>query len=620
MLVLVYLATKEQFLIDGPTIEDKVQQAVKEKLGRNTKSESSEFKSWTNSLGNAMSYVMRSPGIPNNAIVAIEYKLKLGKERIDFIVAGISPSGRESMLIIELKQWSEIQFADIEDHVTTFIGKALMQKVHPSYQANSYKSQFLDKYEYVYSTNMEVSACAYLHNLRTGDVINDSRYAHLISETPVFIHGQVSDLQNLIESKIKKGTGLDLMQRVDSSEVRPSKQLADALNPMLLGIEEFVLIESQKTIFERVMLAAKSGSKSKKKVLIIEGGPGTGKSVIAVNALAKISGLRLNCLYVTPNSAPRDVFKWKLRGVMKNHQVDDLLKGSAVFTEIKKNTYDVLLVDEAHRLKLRSQYQKGKNQIAEIINSTSVSVFFIDELQKVTWQDIGEVSTIKSFAEECGAEIQHLELETQFRCNGSNSYIDWLDNALGVRVEPDSFFEPGGFDFKIVDSPKELHEMIKEKNKINNKSRLLAGYCWDWVSKKDRNKTDIKILEFNFEANWNLSKHGGTYIVQQDSVEQIGCIHTSQGLELEYVGVIIGPDLVTSDGQLTTDPLARAKTDQSLKGFKKEFKTNPVSASKKADEIIRNTYRILMTRGMKGCYVYFTDQKTADYFKKLLQA
>jgi len=306
---------------------------------------------------------------------------------------------------------------------------------------------------------------------------------------------------------------------------------------------------------------------------------------------------------------------------MSGVEIKELFSGSAAYAGIKKDSFDVLIVDEAHRLKLRSQYAKGGvNQIREIIQAARTSVFFIDEAQKVTWKDIGEISAIKEFAVAAGAEIEELELTSQFRCGGSDDYMAWLDNALGVRIETDSYFSPGKFDFKIVNSPTELHDLIKEKNKINNKSRVVAGYCWEWVSRNDKNQPDIKFPEFNFEADWNLTAHGGKWIIHEESVKEIGCIHTCQGLELDYVGVIVGPDLAISSGELITDPAARAKSDKSLNGYKKALGIDPIAANEKADEIIRNTYRTLMTRGMKGCYVYFTDQVTANYFKELLPA
>ena len=617
--MLAYLASKEQFLKDAPTIEDIVKVAVKKNL--NISVAQPEYNAWRNSLGNAMSHAMNDPGIPDDAVVAVEYRLNGRKFRIDFIIAGFNRAGKESVLIIELKQWTEVNFSELEDHVKTFVGGGLRDERHPSYQAWSYASHLQQFNEYVYTNALEISACAYLHNCEAPAVVNDVRYADKLAKAPVFIKGQLSDLQSLIKAKISQGTGIEMLRRVDASPIRPSKQLADAVGSMLKGNEEFVLLDEQKTVLEKIVNASTKGMVDKKQVLIIMGGPGTGKSVISINALSLLSGLRMNARYITPNAAPRAVFESKLQETIDGVGLQDLFSGSGSYAGIKKDSFDVLIVDEAHRLKLRGQWTKGGvNQIQEIIQAARTSVFFIDEAQKVTWKDIGEISAIERFAVEAGAEIEHLELTSQFRCGGSDDYMVWLDNALGVRIETDSYFSPGKFDFKIVDSPTELHELVKEKNKINNKSRVVAGYCWEWVSRKDKNKSDIKFPEFSFEADWNLTAHGSKWIIHEESVKEVGCIHTCQGLELDYVGVIIGPDLVVSNGELITDPAARAKSDKSLNGYKKALDIDPISAAEKADEIIRNTYRTLMTRGMKGCYVYFTDEATADYFKRLLPA
>ena len=617
--MLAYLASKEQFLKDAPTIEDIVKVAVKKNL--NISVAQPEYNAWRNSLGNAMSHAMNDPGIPDDAVVAVEYRLNGRKFRIDFIIAGFNRAGKESVLIIELKQWTEVNFSELEDHVKTFVGGGLRDERHPSYQAWSYASHLQQFNEYVYTNALEISACAYLHNCEAPAVVNDVRYADKLAKAPVFIKGQLSDLQSLIKAKISQGTGIEMLRRVDASAIRPSKQLADAVGSMLKGNEEFVLLDEQKTVLEKIVNASTKGMVDKKQVLIIKGGPGTGKSVISINALSRLSGLRMNARYITPNAAPRAVFESKLQETIDGVGLQDLFSGSGSYAGIKKDSFDVLIVDEAHRLKLRGQWTKGGvNQIQEIIQAARTSVFFIDEAQKVTWKDIGEISAIEKFAVEAGAEIEHLELTSQFRCGGSDDYMVWLDNALGVRIETDSYFSPGKFDFKIVDSPTELHELVKEKNKINNKSRVVAGYCWEWVSRKDKNKSDIKFPEFSFEADWNLTAHGSKWIIHEESVKEVGCIHTCQGLELDYVGVIIGPDLVVSNGELITDPAARAKSDKSLNGYKKALDIDPISAAEKADEIIRNTYRTLMTRGMKGCYVYFTDEATADYFKRLLPA
>jgi len=188
---------------------------------------------------------------------------------------------------------------------------------------------------------------------------------------------------------------------------------------------------------------------------------------------------------------------------------------------------------------------------------------------------------------------------------------------LQIKETANENFADLNFDFKIVDSPSELKDIIFEKNKINNKARIVAGYCWDWVSKKNGKIKDIIIPEYNFGMKWNLGTTT-TWAIDKDSVNEIGCIHTSQGLEFDYVGVIVGPDLVINDGKLLVDPSRRAKTDNSLKGYKKLLKENPEQAKEKIRGIIKNTYRTLMTRGMKGCYVYFVDKELAEYFKKLI--
>jgi len=615
--MLAYLANKAQFLDDAHVIEDLVRDAVREGLGIGVSQ--NEYVSWRNSLGNGMSHIIASPEIPDDAGIAIEYQINKMKNRIDFIVSGKNSEGKDSIVIVELKQWTEVDYSELPEHVNTFVGQKKRDVVHPSYQARSYAS-LLEMYnEYVYETPVKVTSCAYLHNCPELTVVNDSRYEEALRNTPVFIKGQKNEIVRLISDSIKSGDGVELLRKIDSSPTRPSLQLSEAVSKMLQGKEAFVLIDEQKTVLETIVKAANDGIEGSKQVIIVRGGPGTGKSVVAINALSRLMGLRLIARYVTPNAAPRAVFEVNLKGSFKGGEIRELFSGSGNFTGIEENDFDLLIVDEAHRLKLRTQYSKGgDNQIREIINASKTSVFFIDEAQKVTWKDIGEVSQIEEFANLMNANVQHLELKSQFRCNGSDGYITWMDESLGVIENADTPFPNSGYDFKIFDNPSILYEAIRSKNEINNKSRMLAGYCWDWVSKRNPDVDDITFPEFGFKAKWNLESRGSAWIIDPRSVDDIGCIHTSQGLELDYVGVIIGPDLKMRDGILVSDPGGRASTDVSLHGYKKEMKENPVSAAAKVDKIIRNTYRTLMSRGMKGCYIYCTDPEVAKYFQNRL--
>lgn len=275
--------------------------------------------------------------------------------------------------------------------------------------------------------------------------------------------------------------------------------------------------------------------------------------------------------------------------------------------------------DEAHRLNGKSGmfHNLGENQMKEIIQSAYCSVFFIDESQRVTMDDIGSVEEIKKWAAQAESEITEMELVSQFRCNGSDGYLAWLDDVLGIRETANYDLEGIDFDFRVCSSPGEVRDLIFEKNRLANRARMLAGYCWEWNKKEQNNSGyhDIKIDDF--EMSWNL-KNGKPFAISDTSVNEIGCIHTAQGLEFDYVGVIIGDDMRFEEGAVITDFTQRARTDQSLKGIKKLFKEDPEAAKKRSDEIIRNTYRTLLTRGMKGCYVYCTDKKLEAYLSSRL--
>jgi DUF2075 family protein len=280
------------------------------------------------------------------------------------------------------------------------------------------------------------------------------------------------------------------------------------------------------------------------------------------------------------------------------------------------------VVDESHRLNEKSGLYSnyGFNQVKELIDAAQVTVFFLDEKQRVTLKDIGSKAEIMKWAAAAGAEVQELRLTSQFRCNGSESYLNWLDETLGIPTSEPYVSEPLGFDFQVVSSPHELRAIIEVKNQERNKARLVAGYCWTWPNKKKiiDQVYDVVLPEHDFAIRWNLTQDGGLWIMNPESVREIGCVHTCQGLEVDYVGVIVGPDFVVRDGQVVTDANKRAKSDKTVLGHKKMCKTQPKETAALLDSIIKNTYRTLLTRGMLGCYVYFTDQETERFFRQQL--
>ena len=407
------------------------------------------------------------------------------------------------------------------------------------------------------------------------------------------------------------------MYHIDQGRIVPSKSLQDSLTAMLKGNQEFTMIDDQKIVYERAIEIVKKKA-DKKQVYIIHGGPGTGKTVLAINMLVAILNLSKNVMYVTKNSAPRQVYRKKLAdGKYRKVYIDNLFKGSGSFVESEKDELDCLIVDEAHRLNEKTgMFQKGENQIKEIINAAKVSIFFVDDYQMVTTKDIGSTDEIKKWCHVYEADIYEDTLLSQFRCNGSDSYLSWLDNVLEINCEATDEFDYD-YDIRICDTPEQVRNLIFEKNKINNKSRLVAGYCWNWI-REGRNKTDIYDIQIgNFEMSWNLGS-STTWAIDPESVNEIGCIHTCQGLEFDYVGVIIGEDLRYQDG-IITDFTKRANTDQSIKGLKGLYKRDKEKALRIADRIIKNTYRTLLTRGQKGCYIYCVDEDLKNYLKERLK-
>lgn len=615
--MIVYQASKTQFRSDvkSNSIEVKVHASFEKVLGHKTAK--SEVKSWQNSLM-YMSNVLDDNLIPDDAGICIEYRLPRNNQRIDFVISGQNEAKENSVVIIELKQWQEIEATDLPDIVKTFVGGAVREQNHPSYQALSYSQYLEDLSEVITQEKIGLYPCAYLHNCEEDINIRHSKYEHLLTQAPTFIRGDAEKLSDFIKKHVKYGDNRNLMYMIDNGEIRPTKKLADAFGKMLKGNREFVMLDEQKIVYEHAFRLATTSSANNKNVLIVHGGPGTGKSVVAINLLVRLIERQMNTQYVSKNSAPREVYTEKLGGIVSKATVKNLLVGSGRFMATKANDFDTLIVDEAHRLNKKSgRYSNlGVNQIKEIIHSSKFAVFFLDEDQRVSLSDIGSRDEILHWAGEEGATVAELKLSSQFRCNGSDGYLGWLDNVLGIRETANNSIEELDYDFKVFDSALEMHKKIAEHDKSGKSARTVAGYCWDWISDKDSKKYDIVIGALKMR--WNLKSYGSKWIIEPGSISEAGCIHTCQGLEVDYIGVIIGPDLIVRNGEVVTNGLARPGRDKTIKGFRSMQKKDPDTANQLVDRIIKNTYKTLMTRGMKGCYIHSTDPETNEYFKALM--
>lgn len=371
----------------------------------------------------------------------------------------------------------------------------------------------------------------------------------MIAEAPLFLSHETKKLQEFIFKYVGKGKGMELLYNIENGKITPSKALIDHISALFDGNSDFVLLDEQKVAYETIVTLAKK--QDKKRTIVIKGGPGTGKSVISMNSLGGLLRNSLNVKFVAPNSSFRNVMVEMLtqQSSRSKTRTKSLFLGSGSFVDTDADTFDVLIVDEAHRLKGKGAYMyKGVNQIEDIIKSTKTSVFFIDDMQRIRPDDIGTVDEIKRMSKELGAEYHEYSLHAQFRCAGAEGYLNWVDDVLDIRKTGNfNGWDKAVFDFRIVDSPHRLYELIKDKQANGHKARLLAGYAWSWTGPKLGNTNgqieDVILEEHGFKMPWNGYAIRESWAIHPEGIDQIGCVHTTQGLEFEYVGVIIGNDL-----------------------------------------------------------------------------
>lgn len=612
--MIIYNETTSNFL--NHIYENKIGYVLKENVltKMNKVVSISELNSWERSLPQ-MAKVIRDADLKNDTHVLLEYKLPSSEKRIDFLVAGEDEKGNKNAVIIELKQWQKAKVSEGDGIVRTFLGGRERETVHPAYQASSYKRYLLNFNESLYNdSSIQLHSCAYLHNyIRVkDDPLLDKRYRIYVEDSPLYFQFSDRELAQNLRQKVAKGKGQAIAETIENGKIRPSKKLVETVSSLIEGNEEFVLLDEQKVAYEKIISKYNQykTQTDQKHVILIKGGPGTGKSVIGLNVMSYLLNNRAYVEYITPNQAFREVLRKKLIGTSGHIEVRDLFKGSASYVEAPENYFDVLICDEAHRLKEHGHMKKkilGENQATQIIRSSRISVFFIDDFQKISKKDIGSVDLLKEEANRFGADVHTVELESQYRCSGSGNYLEWLnsifnDDEKQVQLESD-------FDFKVVSSPHELKEQIVD----HRGGRLLAGYAWDWTKKVINGvlADDVVIEEHNFALPWN-DPNRIDWAIHPECANQIGCIHTVQGLEMDYVGVIIGKDLGYDE---ETNSLIVRRDEFKDKGARpakpKKGQVDPL------ESLVRNTYKTLMTRGMKGCYVYCCDKGLEGYIRKM---
>lgn len=652
-----YQAPQSQFIrdVERNIVSQKMRHTA-EQAG--IRSAENEIASWENNAPHVARLLTKCGA--DDCYVTFEFLVPFSRKRIDCMIYGEGEDNTENVIHIELKQWSNktVSVADSEGNFTAddianrqiddvifnvqaYTGHANRIVAHPSQQVKGYQGYLSNFIEVISDEEVSLTGLAYCYNYTKNDdskpsCLFDEKYQKLLSQYPTYAKDQFDELTGKLTKLLKKGAGLSIFNKVMQSPIRPSKKL---LNEVKTMIEEgnssaFSLIDDQivarNMILDKIRPLIKDGG-FKKSVILVNGGPGTGKTVIALHLLAELAKLTngghgLNVQYATKSASllngVKSKVKPKTRILFQNVT-------SYVPASVEENGVDVLLIDEAHRIEKtsNSQYTPAAkrtdlSQIDTIIRAAKISVFFIDEKQAIRGREIGNTEMIRESAAKFGAHVEECTLTSQFRCNGSDNYMDWMEQVL-YNKPVTSKFEPTDFDLRVFDSPQTMYNQLVEADKIEGQTaRIMAGFCWKWSDTLDENGDLIKDVEIgNFKMPWethrNFTKAPNGYVkwyewaYKPEGIKQVGCIYTAQGFEFDYAGVIIGPDLIYNTATQKIETVKSETSDPMLK-------SSPKEATMTFDDYVRNIYRVLMSRGMKGCYLYICDDNLRNYIKGLI--
>ena len=453
-------------------------------------------------------------------------------------------------------------------------------------------------------------------------MIFSEKFKGSLQRFPLFTADNVVQLTDYLKTKLEKGNGLEVLNRIEESKFRPSKKLMSHIGETVKGNPQYVLLDEQLVVYDKVVAQVQMGFHHKQKsVVIVKGGPGTGKSVIALNLMADLLLKGYNAHYATGSKAFTETLR-KIIGSRGSVQ----FKYFNSYTGAQPNEVDILICDEAHRIRKtsNSQYTPAKlrsniPQIAEIVRAAKVSVFFIDDNQMVRPNEIGSIPYIKEYALQNGCNLLAFELEAQFRCGGSDAFINWINNTLGIQKTANVLWDRNEeFEFKIFDSPQLLEDSIREKVKMGFTGRVTAGFCWPWSPPNLDGTLQEDVVIGDYRRPWNANPNArklalgipkaSLWAYNPNGIEQVGCIYTAQGFEFDYVGVILGKDLIYNLDKQAWEGQPQHSYDTVVKKSKEKF-----------IDLVKNTYRVLLTRGMKGCYVYFEDKDTERFFKSRME-
>lgn len=589
-----------------------------------------EVRSWQNSLPAFLTDVIDA-GL-GHVEVLLEHKLPHNPKRVDVILCGTHPRrGTPSYVLVELKQWSSAEPAG-EDLVR--VPQYPEPVLHPVEQVRRYCQYLVDSTPALAEQPGAVNGLAYLHNALESGVWRLSRY-----EMDEYGRLYTMDTRSQLVDRLRALLDTDPTTREAASRAAedllnsrhaPSKPLLDLAAKEIQEREQFVLLDEQQVAYSTVVQAVERARASRTQtVVVVLGGPGSGKSVIALSLLGELARLGRRAYHATGSSA----FTNTLRRVAAKRapRVKSMFKYFNNFVDAEPRGLDVLICDEAHRIRETSvnRYtraevrQRARRQVTELIDAAWVPVFLLDEHQVVRPGEMGSLREIAAAAEALGCDVEVVHLSGQYRCGGSEFFDAWVAGLLGIgrrRETPWSDVvtrDDEDFVVRAAGSPAELEAwLLAQQAEFEGTARLAAGYCWRWSDPVVVNGTKVLVPDVeigDWRRPWNAkpgkrvldAPEAHYWAGDERGFGQVGCVYTAQGFEYDWAGVIFGPDFVRRDGRWVA---------------RREFSQDP-AVKKAADahfhNLIRNTYKVLLTRGMRGVCVHSTDPETQEYLEKM---
>lgn len=613
-----YLSSSRDFISD--TKEGRLAEKLKNAFMNNFRHHpsSAEVNSWQVGLIR-LAWLLEEDSLLDLGIL-LEYQLPNTSKRVDCIIAGLDLAGNPNAIIIEVKGWSDVFESDVEDCVATNIGGRRRDVLHPSKQVSNYQEYLEDFLPNIGSREIRFSSCCFLPIIQyqSNNPLLGSRFSQLLELSPIFMGDQIREFAHFLKTHAGQGHGLEVATAIVDAAPTESNKLLESIKAVVTGDRPFILLDEQQLAYNEIHTRTLSNINNKEKaVFFIKGGPGSGKSLIAIKLLMEFSAHSLNVQYISTSH----VFTESMRKHLGSNY-DPLFRYFNKYTHVPPNSIDVLIIDDVHRLRPHSHNQyisssarSGFSQAKELIEAAKTTVFFVDERQVIQPSAVGNAETIREAASALGANFYHYELKGQFRFDGSNEFLNWVDNTLGIRKTETAVWRgTNAYDFRIANSPAELESLIRAKNEAGYPSRITAGLCWPWSKPDEAGLLPCDIVVGDWTMPWVAHPESSTlaegipkateWAVDPAGINQVGNIYTVQGFEFDYVGLIFGRDL-------RYDPVKdlwlgdkSQSHDETVKRSKDEF-----------IELARNTYRVLLTRGLKGCYIYFLDKDTRKFFE-----